>query len=262
MATLESIIRFTGPLGHLTAYRRRDSDKIVFREKGGPASTEVKTAAHFINTRRNNAEFGARAKMAGQIGRGLWNLKPVINYNVHAVLNAKLKKLQLAERAEWGQRNVMLSRNPQILEGFSLTRSRLLESLVSVHFAGSINKEERSAELRIPALIPKLIFHGFDPYPYFKICAVLSPIADVVFNGEKYVVEGISPRKKTAVYEAPWTPCSVGLPAQTINLKLPDEEGKIPSLMLAVGLMFGKINEQEIIQPVRYAGSGKVIACV
>jgi hypothetical protein len=63
MAELKGI-PFIGSLGTLSAYKRKDSDKIILRGKGGPSKEQIKNGAQFELTRHNISEFGGRSKAA------------------------------------------------------------------------------------------------------------------------------------------------------------------------------------------------------
>jgi hypothetical protein len=47
MAILKNLTEFTGSLGNISAYRRKDSDKVILRMKGGATKKKIKTAKSF-----------------------------------------------------------------------------------------------------------------------------------------------------------------------------------------------------------------------
>ena len=58
MARLTGNFDFTGKLGNISAYKINGTGKTVLRTKGGASKHKIKHHPAFINTRRNNAEFG------------------------------------------------------------------------------------------------------------------------------------------------------------------------------------------------------------
>src|SRR5689334_9870332 len=121
MARLLPNFMFTGSMSNMSAYKRHDSDKIILRTKGGPSKQKVKTSPSFEVTRKNNKEFGGRASTTARILRVFEYLKPIIDYNVTAQMISLLRAIQeLDTEHERGQRNVLISKNPRLLEGFNL----------------------------------------------------------------------------------------------------------------------------------------------
>src|SRR5688572_15681242 len=123
MAQLDGVIQFTGSLQNLSAYKMRGSDKIILRKKGGPTRKQVKHSPKFENTRRNNKEFSGRAAAAGHIKRSLHPLLFLADYNIVGPLNALLRVIQKMDvTSGWGKRHIMLTKQPRLLEGFTLNR--------------------------------------------------------------------------------------------------------------------------------------------
>jgi len=74
--------------------------------------------------------------------------------------------------------------------------------------------------------------------------------------------------REKGIYESEWLPASGTQPANQILLEYPIEEENIASekqiseeitLILTLGIEFGKIGYGNITEPVKYAGAGKVI---
>ena len=57
MAKLIGEFQFEGSIGNLSAYKRKDSDKIILRTKGGPSKRRIKTAPEFAVVRLYNLEW-------------------------------------------------------------------------------------------------------------------------------------------------------------------------------------------------------------
>src|SRR4051812_25234333 len=119
MAKLEHNFTYTGTLGNVTAYRRRGSEQIILRVKGGPSKAKLRTHPNFENTRKNNKEFGGRSTASGWILNALYDLKPLSDYNMAALLNKTLVPVQeLDNISEYGTKEIALSKAPGILENF------------------------------------------------------------------------------------------------------------------------------------------------
>lgn len=160
MALLDSEFSFTGPLGNLSAYRMRGTDKIVIRRKGGASKKQIKTSPTFVNTRRVNAEFGGRAFASKWIMHMLYHVKPLADYNIAGPLNAILKPTQdLDTTNKYGERSVLHSQKRHLLHGFSLTRKTTFESVLRAPLTYELSREMMSAEIHLPELIHGINFH-------------------------------------------------------------------------------------------------------
>lgn len=183
MAKLNSIIDFTGTLDELQAYRMKGVDRTILRRKPGPKRRQVKTSPNFKNSRRCYTEFGGRSTTAGLIMQALQPLKLLADFNAAGRLNSELRPIQKADTVgEWGQRHVQLSLNPQLLEGFSLTKELPLEAVVRNPFRCTISKEGLSATVSIPQLLPGVTFFPPAGFPLYQVAVVLGAVPDVFFT--------------------------------------------------------------------------------
>lgn len=262
MAFLTSEFAFTGSLGGISAYKMRGTDKIVLRKKGGASREKIRTSPAFASTRRNNAEFGGRAAASKWIMHMLHRVKPLADYNIAGPLNAMLKPIQVLDQtSEHGKRNVRLSANPRILEGFSLNRKTSFNTMIRTPLTYKISKDRRSAEINIPQLIPGINFHA-PQYPWFRIVAILGIVPDLIHTDFGYnpVATGYNTNMHHAV-DTPWLAVMKGATATTLKLQVnetpPDTNFTI---VLSVGIAFGTVVDTAEIRQVRYAGSAQVLA--
>lgn len=267
MAFMKSGIGFTGPLGGFTAYRRWDMDEIIIREKGGVSRQRIKTSPDFVNTRRNNSEFGGRATMSKYIMRALRFQKPVADYNIAGPLNALMKNIQVEDPVhDKGKRDIVLSGSPQILAGFSLNKKTLFDSVVRTPLNCSLSKETLTARIEIPELQPDINFFPQRSHPMYRIMATLGIVPDIVYSEKE---EGYLPSHggnentwQAVHQETAWRPVLSEAPASVLELNL----ATIPVLpftaILTVGISYGKILYADKIEQVKHAGAAKVVACV
>src|SRR5579862_1387448 len=129
MAQLESEFEFTGSLGNLSAYKMRGVDRIVIRTKGGASRDKILKSPEFELTRRNISEFSGCSTAGRWVRYALYSQRALADYNISGPLNALMKSMQLLDKvSEWGKRSILLSKNPTLLEGFSLNRYVTFES--------------------------------------------------------------------------------------------------------------------------------------
>lgn len=185
MPKLIGSLQFIGSLDNMSAYKMRGSDKIILRKKGGPSKEQIKKGPHFDLTRRNNKEFGGRSKAAAHIKNVLFPLRSLADYNITGPLNALLKPIQeMDTESNWGERNVLISRNSRLLEGFTLNRKNLLESIVSTPFLWSLQKDQ--AIIDVPGLLPGINFMVPGDYAWYHIIATAGLVPDLYYHEHGY----------------------------------------------------------------------------
>jgi hypothetical protein len=264
MARLSSEFIFTGSLGELSAYRMRGVEGIIVRTKGGPSKKQIKTSPKFANTRRLNAEFGGRATATKWIMKMLRPLKPLADYNIAGPLNALMKPIQALDvESGFGKRSIYLSKNPGLLPGFSLNRQTTFDSVMRASLPYIISREDRSARIEFPALIPGINLHTNNKHPMYSFVAAWGVVPDLVYTqdiGYHPVTTGYDNLFVETIHSE-WFPALKGSPATTLALKF---ETPIPdnafSLMLTVGIRFGVMQDENTIKQVKYAGCAKVLA--
>src|SRR5687767_13932272 len=130
MAKLDRGIEFVGSLGDFSAFRMRGVEGIVVRRKGGASKETIKTSKSFEKLRRNMSEFGGRSTAAKWICQMMHPLKALADYNINGPLNALMKAIQEADtESDIGKRKVLLTTDPRVLEGFSLNRQTIFDSI-------------------------------------------------------------------------------------------------------------------------------------
>ncbi|MDP4265134.1 MAG: hypothetical protein Q8941_21580 [Bacteroidota bacterium] len=267
MAQLHSNFSFTGRLGNISAYKRKDSDKIILRTKGGATKDRIKQAPEFDTTRRINAEFGGRSAGSKYIMQALGSLKSLADYNIAGPLNALIKPIQAMDtESEYGRRNICFTKNPGLLDGFNLNQRNPFDSIVRNPLSSTISKEDLSARIDIPALIPGINF--FVPpgkYPLYSFMAVLNIVPDLFFDTYRYQPStNIQYLSKPIVSD--WYPVLNGSPATTLETAM-QIVGSIPagarfSIMLSVGIRFGTLGVNNEVQQVKNTGAAKISAMV
>jgi hypothetical protein len=240
MAQASGNFGFTGSLSNLSAYKMRRFDKVILRTKGGATKRRIKTDPRFANTRRNNAEFGGRATAAKWIRRVLYPIRQLADHNLQPELNSRLKPIQeMDTQSIWGERNILLSKDPRLLEGYNLNGKTLFDSVVRSPVPAEISRLDLHAQLTIPALIPGINFYTPWSAPVYSFIATLGIIPDLVYNKNRYKAMNDYADTYPHVVKTGWFPSSTGSPATMLELKLdivpPDD---LFSVMLAVGIQF------------------------
>ena len=258
MAQLIGNIQITGSLSNLSFYKMRGSDKIIVRKKGGPTRKQVKKSPKFENTRRNNREFGGRSQAVAYIKEALWPMLFLADYNIVGPLNALLKPIQLLDiTSGWGKRNILISKNPRLLEGFPLNRRYLLESIVRAPFNYSL--QDQQAIIDIPELIPGINFMSPVGYPVYQFIAVARLVPDIIYKNDIWGYRPIGERYRGNDASTDWLPVNTRTAATPLIINnLPAEKPEGYSMLIALGISFGTL-KGTTIEPVKYVGAGRVI---
>jgi hypothetical protein len=265
MAFLEEL-KITGSLGNLSFYHMRGVDKIVVRRKGGASADHVKNSPTFEVPRLYMGEFGGCSKMGKEVRLMMHPVRNLSDYNFSGFINKALKVVQKQDdTGALGQRAIVLSKHPHLLAGFQLNKTTTFDSVIRTPLAYTLDRKNLSARVDIPTLLRGINFHPNNRHARFRIEVSLGIVPDFTFNPSKRIY--MPPAWYTAMFapqnvSSPWYPALKGSPATSLEIKLTDQvpadEGY--SLMLTVGIRYGSPMEDDVVQQVKRAGVGKVIA--
>jgi hypothetical protein len=261
MAEMTPGFMFTGSLSNLSAYKRRDSNKVILRTKGGASKEKIKHLPSFEKTRKINSEFGGRSTACKWIRLALWPQLALADYNIAGPLNALLKPVQELDKGnEPGRRSVLLSKQPSLLAGFSLNQVYPFGSVVRNPLSYVLDRDRLSAHIDIPALLLGINFHTTVKHPLYSFVAALGVVPDVAFDGVKYVAHPDYDQLGAKLVASAWYPVLNGSPALRLAVSLPTPPPDAAfSLMLSIGIRFGTVADGGVVQQVEHAGSAKVL---
>lgn len=272
MARINNFTQMTGSMANVSMYTLQGHDQVIIRTKGGPNKYQIKTKPQFEKVRRNNTEWKGCTKMGSQIRWSFYEMNSLEDYPVSGALNAICKQIQKMDTdSEHGKRAVLLSKHKEMMLGFSFSRKQVLESVLRVPIETKMDRQLGKAQITIPAVNTELNLYNFRKLPYYRIKACFSGVCDMLIdeNSKDYIHAPYNYcSKDKGIFESEWLPTSGTQPAMQLDLEYPIEEdnttadGKLTddtSLLLTLGIEFGKIGYGNIIEPVKYAGTGKVV---
>ena len=264
MAKLTSASSLTGTHDNLTAYRPPGVDGIVVRRKGGVAGHIIKSAPNYENTRRNNTEFKGRSIASGWIMRMMHPVKRLADHSIGGQLNALLKPVQeLDTESRLGERNVVLSRSKDLLQGYSLNNNFPFHYVVRTPPACTVSREELSATIRIPQLLPQVNFYPSPIAPVFSIMACLGVVPNLFHSSGSYTSHDDYHKVGPVVATSPWYSCAEGCGHFDLNLRiptpLPDQNF---TLILSAGVCYGDLMSSNTIRQRKKSGCGAILAVV
>ncbi|MFZ4725823.1 MAG: hypothetical protein ACOYMD_10295 [Paludibacter sp.] len=272
MARIKNFMQMTGSMAMVSMYTLQGHDQVIIRTKGGPNKYQIKTKPQFEKVRRNNSEWKGCTKMGSQIRWSFFVMNSLEDYPVTGALNAICKQIQKMDtESEHGKRAVLLSKHKEMLLGFSFSRKQVLESVLRVPIESNIDRLTGKAQIMIPAVNTDLYLYNFRKLPYYRIKACIGGVCDmhVSENCNDYEHAPYNYcHKEKGIFVSEWLPTSGTQPPMQLNLEYPisaenvDDEGKLradTSLVLTLGIEFGKIGYGNITEPVKYAGTGKIL---
>jgi hypothetical protein len=262
MPKLKGAIQFTGKIGELSTYTMQGQDGIMMRQKGGASKEKIKNHPNFALTRLNNAEFGASSKAGKAVREAIVMVKHLANYNFSGDINAIAKTIIKQDKVnKWGERDILFSQYRHLLEGFSLNRQLFFNTVVRHPVICKLDRNTGSASLQLPNLLPGINFFTPPGQHLYQFIFTMGVIPDKVFTPAGY-------RPKDPVMYHPttftsqWHSVAEPMPAQSIELQLENFKGLTGSnsLVLAAGIGFGFPLSNNIVQPVKYAGTATILA--
>ena len=262
-------MQMTGSLAMVSMYTLQGHDEVIIRTKGGPSKKQIETKPQFAVVRQNNSEWAGCTKMGSQIRAAFYLLNRLEDYPVTGAINAICKHIQKTDtESEQGKRGILFSRHKEAMVGFNFSKKQVFESVLRVPVNSSLNRETGVAQIDIPAINAAMNLYNFRKLPFFRILGILGGVCDKTFSEEekKYVsLHEVYIRPENGEFESEWLPAAGNLPAMSFEMKYPIVEDIIPesvSLILGIGLEFGKMGFDGKPEGVKYAGCGKVLQVV
>ena len=265
MAKLNNGLPIIGSFGEFSIYKMKGVTNLVVRKKGGASREKIKRSPNFALTRRYNSEWAGCSKAGKNIRLAMNPLLRLADYNISGVLNGLCKTIQKADTiGRLGERSVWLSKYCHSLEGFNLNRGRSFDSIIRQPIGSVLSREELRASLQLPALIPGLNFYVPDPFPVFRIIAVLGVLPDMVYTPFGYMPANKETKLWHDSLDTGWSPSSSSFPEQTLSLQLPMDIGldRHSSLVVSIGIEFGMPLTVDVATPIKGTGAAKILALV
>ena len=263
MATLTGAIPFTGSIGNISAFTRRDLDKPIIRTKGGATREQIKKKPSFQNTRRINSEWKGVTALTKAIRHNMHIQKHLADYNFTGDLNALGKKMELADTvSDYGQRSLLLSQCRYILEGFNLNKRILFDSVLRQPIDCVIDRINNSVQLNIPAIYPGINFINPGKNPLYRFVLMLGFVSDQVYDAKRDAYKPISVDTPGPVYtQTEWVSvqkktATAGMFLQATNPLVLDDA---ITIIVSAGIEFGIPVADGSIEYVKYSGTAKLL---
>lgn len=261
MAKLTSLITFSGSLDNISVYEMAGVSKPIVRKKGGAKREKILRDPCFANTRRNMGEFTGRSVATRYVLEAFTPLRP--GHGTTGILNKVLRAIQKMDtQSLWGQRCVALSLYPRLLQDFDISKRLTLDEVIKNGLTSSLSREERTARVEIPALLPGVNCLHPKNHPFFRVMAVLGVVPDLFYQElpEDYVPQNGFQAVPPQMATTPWRPTTGRADGTTLELTLPQSPGiEAYSLLLSVAIEYGRPDVTGAIEPVPRAVASKIV---
>ncbi len=262
MAKLTGNIGFTGRLGNMSAYKMRGSDGIILRGKGGASKSRIKNHPNFELTRHNNAEFGGSSVAGKSIRIAINAVTHLADHNISGNLNAIARIiLGLDAINKRGERAIRFSQYHHLLDGFSLNRQSLFNSVLRQQVSYTFFRDTGSANIILPELLPGINFYTPSRYSSYRFIISLGVIHDLVYNKTGYQPEG--PKNYTAkTFDTEWASTREARAEQSMDIQLYDFTvlRNNQSLVLSIGIEYGQPLSNNVVTPIKQSGCAVILA--
>ncbi len=265
MAKLSPGIQFTGSIAGLSAYTMKGSDKIILRSKGGLSKKQISRMPANSLLRLNNREWPGCAQAGSDIRKSLMGVLHLADYNITGSLNAMAKMIQKLDTVnKQGERSIFISQNKELLNGFSLNRQTLFDSVVRYPLPVTTNRNSASAKMTIPGLTPGIHLKLPWRYPVFRFCISLGVVPDKFYNPhlKRYEVSVEQDMPFAIPLTTEWNATNEKFTGEEINISLENNEwlDDSMSVVLGIGIEMGQVLAHNDIREVPHAGCAKIIS--
>ncbi|WP_298739796.1 hypothetical protein [uncultured Chitinophaga sp.] len=261
MATPKKVDEVIHDPSQFSVYRMKGSDKLVIRKKGGPTREQVLKSERYERTRENTTEFTGVGIAVRSIRFPLLHVKHLADFNFTSRLtNICSEILKQDKTGARGQRSILLSENRHWLESFSLNKTHAFQSIVASPVSCTINRNSKSAVIKLPRLTPGINVHLPWKQPLYRFSMSLGLVPDIVYEDGGYN-DHAADRQDTGL-DTEWQLAATPFPPQTVELKLNTKHAIKDShtLVLAIGIGMGKPGANGTVEEVKRAGSAYILA--
>lgn len=255
------LIDITGSLGMFSFYKRKDSDKIIARTKGGATRKQIQKSPKFALTRLNNDEFGGAAKGGCAIRQAIFHIRHLADYNFTPPLNALCRSIMRFDaEGELGNRMMRFSAYHHLLDGFNLNKRYPFNNVVKPPIYCTIDRDTATATIQLPELTPGINLSLPWQYPMYRIVLSIGIISDGWGNDSKAPAN--IPMLINQPFTTAWRLAAQTYKGETIVLQ-PDTPQKLQAddiLVVSIGIEMGTLISDAVIERVKkYAGCGKIL---
>ena len=262
MAKVSPTLLFSNSLGDYSVYKQRGVDKLIIRSKGGPNAKMIKTSPKFQSVRNQQSEIQGMGKLSHYLATGCKGVKHLADHNFAASFSKMGRLIQKMDTiSEAGKAAVMFSIYGSMINGFNFNNEHPFNSVVTPLPQFSIYRAESRATVTFRDLYPGINLQSKWNFPLFRFIITLALIPDLVYTEKEYTSAF---RDFTPIHcskQGEWMAAASKMNAFSMEVSLSENArfNEYVSLLLCVGIEFGRHISESIIQPVKHAGCAMIL---
>ncbi len=181
MSKQMGLIKLKGNIGGISFYKSGGED--LARVANGPSKERIANDATFARTRENNVEFGGAATAAKALRMGLVTvLQSKGDSRLPSRLTKVFKDIVNKGTGSRGQRNIPLSGNKTMLEGFDFNDRVSFSSIFNAPYTIAPNAGRNQCVITVPNFLPKDLIKAPSGATYFRLVSGLGVVSDYTYN--------------------------------------------------------------------------------
>lgn len=262
MAKVSPTQLFSNSLGDYSVYRQRGVNKLIIRSKGGPNGEMIKNSPKFLSVRLQQSEIRGMGKLSHYLAMACRGVKHLADHNYSGNISKFGRLIQKMDTInEAGKASVMFSTYGSIINGFNFNNEHPFNSVVTPLPQFSIYRSESRATVTFPDLYPGINLQSKWEFPLFRFIITLGLIPDLVHTGNEYAPAFRDVTPTCSIEHGQWLAASSKINAFTMEARLSENArfNESVTLLLSVGIEFGRHISESVVQPVKHAGSAMIL---
>ena len=262
MAKVTMNLPLTNALGDFSLYQMEGVPKLIIRAKGGPTKDQIANEPQFERLRNSQSEFSGAGKAIGMIMDTTRGLNHLADHAFGGMLTKICRLIQTKDTvADPGKRPILFSKYGKMLEGMNFNDRKPIDSVLKHLPDFTISRDEHKATVYFTELFPGVNLLNPWNHPLYRLLVSFGVLQDMVLTKRGYEVtnRGIIMNKAHVITD--WHSSNTPLAASILELTLPNNTilDANSSLVLSVGIEFGRMISNSVSERVKKAGCGKII---
>ena len=263
MAKISPVIPFPKSFGNISVYKMYGVEKLVAREKHGPTKEQIETLPCYAKLRLCQQEFAGCGKGASLLSLATFAVKPLSDPSYIGKLVKICKIIQGQDTVNpLGKRSIIFSDSGSIFDGFNINSLIPFENVIQLPITYNLVRNSAQATIILPKLHPEINMSNPGEYPLFRFIICLGIVQDLTYDGKAYAPVNPSMEQNAIQEQTDWFSTRVifqGL-KKDIALRNTVALDSNSNMVLSLGIQFGRPVSNSVVEPVKRAGSGKILA--
>jgi len=180
MSKQSSLITFTGKMGGISFYKRKDGSHLA-RQAGGVSKNRIMSDPRFQRTRENMAEFAGLIRAVSSFTQMLSAVKNFKDATLRGRLSRVLRNVIKQSEGVRGKRSVTMSKNRELFQDLELN-TNLLSSSIIAKVKATHTAERNKGTLTLANLdVNKSIIPPLNA-THFTLVQLVGVVSDMVYD--------------------------------------------------------------------------------